>query len=155
MEHKARPPASSISFPSPKNTTIHPLEYAKTRFCCCIPGEGGCYLFFSKGGIAMVLPEQLPIMKPGMNVLILAVFLAALSATAQVPGIISHQGKVTVGGTNYTGTGHRLPATDGSRMGEGSPGRVERKTVSVGRHHLAETGQLLRKYRHLLRFGAE
>ena len=53
----------------------------------------------------MVLPEQLPIMKPGMNVLILAVFLAALSATAQVPGIISHQGKVTVGGTNYTGTG--------------------------------------------------
>ena len=40
-----------------------------------------------------------------MNVLILAVFLAALSATAQVPGIISHQGKVTVGGTNYTGTG--------------------------------------------------
>ena len=40
-----------------------------------------------------------------MNVLILAVFLAALPATAQVPGIISHQGKVTVGGTNYTGTG--------------------------------------------------
>ena len=53
----------------------------------------------------MVLPEQLPIMKPGMNVLILAVSLAAFSATAQVPGIISHQGKVTVGSTNYTGTG--------------------------------------------------
>ena len=68
-------------------------------------GGGGANLLFTEGGIAMVLPEQLQIMKPGMNVLILAVFLAALSATAQVPGIISHQGKVTVGGTNYTGTG--------------------------------------------------
>jgi formylglycine-generating enzyme required for sulfatase activity len=40
-----------------------------------------------------------------MNVFILAVSLAALSATAQVPGLISHQGKVTVAGTNYTGAG--------------------------------------------------
>jgi len=39
------------------------------------------------------------------HVLLLAVSLAALSATAQVPGLISHQGKVTVAGTNYTGTG--------------------------------------------------
>ncbi|MCX6913602.1 MAG: SUMF1/EgtB/PvdO family nonheme iron enzyme, partial [Verrucomicrobia bacterium] len=53
----------------------------------------------------MVLPEQLKIMKFGMNVLILAVSLAALSAAAQVPGIITHQGKVTVVGTNYTGAG--------------------------------------------------
>ena len=66
---------------------------------------GGANLFFTTGGITIGLPEQLQIMKPGMNVLILAVFLAALPATAQVPGIISHQGKVTVGGTNYTGTG--------------------------------------------------
>ena len=53
----------------------------------------------------MVLPEQPKIMKSGMNVLILAASLAALSATAQVPGLLSHQGKVTVAGTNYTGTG--------------------------------------------------
>ena len=39
------------------------------------------------------------------HVLLLAVSLAALSATAQVPGLISHQGKVTVAGTNYTGAG--------------------------------------------------
>ena len=30
MEHKARPPAPFSSLRSPKNTTIHPLEYAKT-----------------------------------------------------------------------------------------------------------------------------
>ena len=42
---------------------------------------------------------------PGMNAFILAASLAALSATAQVPGLISHQGKVTVAGTNYTGAG--------------------------------------------------
>ncbi len=53
----------------------------------------------------MVLPEQPKIMKSGMNILILAAFLAALSAAAQVPGIITHQGKVTVAGTNFTGTG--------------------------------------------------
>ena len=52
----------------------------------------------------MGLPEQLQIMT-GMNVFILAVSLAALSAVAQVPGLISHQGKVTVAGTNYTGAG--------------------------------------------------
>ena len=40
-----------------------------------------------------------------MNAFILAASLAALSATAQVPGLISHQGKVTVAGTNYTGAG--------------------------------------------------
>ena len=32
MEHKARPPARFSSLRSPKNTTIHPLEYAKTVF---------------------------------------------------------------------------------------------------------------------------
>src|ERR1017187_3024329 len=31
MEHKARPPARFSSLRSPKNTTIHPLEYAKTE----------------------------------------------------------------------------------------------------------------------------
>ena len=51
----------------------------------------------------MVLPEWLKIMKPVMNVIILAISLAALSATAQVPDLISHQGKVTVVGTDYTG----------------------------------------------------
>ena len=30
MEHEARPPARFSSLRSPKNTTIHPLEYAKT-----------------------------------------------------------------------------------------------------------------------------
>ena len=30
MEHKARPPARFSAPRSPKNTTIHPLEYAKT-----------------------------------------------------------------------------------------------------------------------------
>ena len=37
--------------------------------------------------------------------LLLTLALAALSAAAQVPGIISHQGRVTVNGTNYTGSG--------------------------------------------------
>ncbi|MBI4325509.1 MAG: hypothetical protein HY674_09625 [Chloroflexi bacterium] len=37
--------------------------------------------------------------------LVLAVCLAAGSGAAQVPGIISHQGKLTVNGTNFTGTG--------------------------------------------------
>ncbi len=31
MEHKARPSASSISFPIPKNTTIHPHDYLKSH----------------------------------------------------------------------------------------------------------------------------
>lgn len=46
----------------------------------------------------MVLPEWLKIMKPVMNVIILAISLAALSATAQVPDLISHQGKVILPG---------------------------------------------------------
>ena len=37
--------------------------------------------------------------------LLLTLALATLSAAAQVPGIISHQGRVTVNGTNYTGSG--------------------------------------------------
>ena len=32
MEHKARPPARFSALRSPTNTTIHPLEYAKTPF---------------------------------------------------------------------------------------------------------------------------
>ena len=36
---------------------------------------------------------------------LLTLALAALTATAQVPGLLSHQGKVTVAGTNYTGAG--------------------------------------------------
>src|SRR5664280_241972 len=40
-----------------------------------------------------------------LHLLIVTLALAAASAAAQVPGIISHQGKVTVNGTNYTGSG--------------------------------------------------
>ena len=36
---------------------------------------------------------------------LLIVSLTTFSAVAQVPGIISHQGKITVDGTNYTGAG--------------------------------------------------
>ena len=39
-----------------------------------------------------------------MQILLVMLGLAGLSAAAQVPGI-SHQGKVTVNGTNYTGSG--------------------------------------------------
>ena len=35
----------------------------------------------------------------------LSLALAAAATFGQVPGLISHQGKVTVGSTNYTGTG--------------------------------------------------
>jgi hypothetical protein len=41
-------------------------------------------------------------MKSKLHLLLLTLGLAALSAAAQVPGIISHQGKVMVNGTNYT-----------------------------------------------------
>ncbi len=44
-------------------------------------------------------------MKLKLNLVLLTLGLAAMSAVAQVPGIISHQGKVTVSGTNYTGSG--------------------------------------------------
>jgi len=44
-------------------------------------------------------------MKTKLQLLLVTLGLAALSAAAQVPGIISHQGKVTVNGTNYTGAG--------------------------------------------------
>ena len=44
-------------------------------------------------------------MKSKLQLLIVTLGLAALSAAAQVPGIISHQGKVTVNGTNWTGSG--------------------------------------------------
>jgi hypothetical protein len=44
-------------------------------------------------------------MKTKLQLLFVTLGLAALSAAAQVPGIISHQGKVTVNGTNYTGSG--------------------------------------------------
>jgi hypothetical protein len=44
-------------------------------------------------------------MKTKLNLLVVTLGLAALSAAAQVPGIISHQGKVTVNGTNWTGSG--------------------------------------------------
>jgi formylglycine-generating enzyme required for sulfatase activity len=40
-----------------------------------------------------------------LHLLIVPLALAAASAAAQVPGIISHQGKVMVNGTNYTGSG--------------------------------------------------
>ena len=40
-----------------------------------------------------------------LPLLLLTLALAALPATAQVPGLLSHQGKVTVSGTNYTGAG--------------------------------------------------
>ena len=40
-----------------------------------------------------------------LHLLIAALALAAASAAAQVPGIISHQGKVMANGTNYTGSG--------------------------------------------------
>jgi formylglycine-generating enzyme required for sulfatase activity len=40
-----------------------------------------------------------------LHLLIAALALAAASASAQVPGLISHQGKVMVNGTNYTGSG--------------------------------------------------
>ncbi len=39
------------------------------------------------------------------SLLLVTLVLALVSASAQVPGIISHQGKVTVNGTNYTGSG--------------------------------------------------
>jgi hypothetical protein len=44
-------------------------------------------------------------MKRALLLSLLTLALAARPASAQVPGIISHQGKVTVAGTNYTGTG--------------------------------------------------
>jgi hypothetical protein len=44
-------------------------------------------------------------LKNKLRFLIVSIGLAALSAAAQVPGIISHQGKVMVNGTNYTGSG--------------------------------------------------
>ena len=44
-------------------------------------------------------------MKTKFQLLLVTLGLAALSAAAQVPGIISHQGKVMVNGTNYTGSG--------------------------------------------------
>jgi formylglycine-generating enzyme required for sulfatase activity len=44
-------------------------------------------------------------MKTKLHLILVTLGLAALSAAAQVPGIISHQGKVTVNGTNYTGSG--------------------------------------------------
>ena len=40
-----------------------------------------------------------------LRTLVLSVALAAASAFGQAPGIISHQGKVTVGGNSFTGTG--------------------------------------------------
>jgi len=40
-----------------------------------------------------------------LHALGLSLALAAVSTFGQVPGLISHQGKVTVGSTNYTGTG--------------------------------------------------
>jgi len=36
MEHEARPPARFSSLRNPKNTIIHPLEYAKTAFFLCV-----------------------------------------------------------------------------------------------------------------------
>jgi chromosome segregation ATPase len=44
-------------------------------------------------------------MKTKLQLILVTLGLAALSAAAQVPGIISHQGKVTVNGTNWTGSG--------------------------------------------------
>ena len=41
-----------------------------------------------------------------LRTLVLSVALAAASAFGQAPGIISHQGKVTVGGNSFTGTGY-------------------------------------------------
>ena len=40
-----------------------------------------------------------------LHTLGLSLALAAASTFGQVPGLINHQGKVTVGSTNYTGTG--------------------------------------------------
>ncbi|HLP76841.1 MAG TPA: hypothetical protein VK327_07970 [Candidatus Paceibacterota bacterium] len=44
-------------------------------------------------------------MKTKLPLLLVTLGLSALSVTAQVPGIINHQGKVTVNGTNWTGSG--------------------------------------------------
>ena len=43
--------------------------------------------------------------------------------------------------------GQRLSVADGSRVGEGGAGRVERATVSVGQYHHRKSGQLPRKHR--------
>ena len=43
--------------------------------------------------------------KPSLRTLILAALLTAATAFGQAPGIISHQGKITVGGNSFTGTG--------------------------------------------------
>ena len=37
--------------------------------------------------------------------LLIIIGLSSLTVLAQVPGILNHQGKITVNGTNYTGTG--------------------------------------------------
>ena len=44
-------------------------------------------------------------MNTKLHLLLVTLGLAALSAAAQVPGLISHQGKVTVNGTNFNGSG--------------------------------------------------
>ena len=52
--------------------------------------------------------------------------------------------------------GQRLSVADGSGVGEGGAGRVERATVSVGQRHLGKPGQLLWRHQRLqLRFGTE
>ena len=68
----------------PHGAARTPFEFGikMSSFVVAFLGGRGANLCLAQGGIAIVLPEQLQIMKPGMNVLILAVFLAALSATA-------------------------------------------------------------------------
>ena len=79
-----------------------------------------------------------------LHLLIVTLALAAASAAAQVPGIISHQGKVTVNGTNYTGTGsfkfalvdatgtHTYWSNDGSSTGGAEPASAVTLTTARG-----------------------
>jgi hypothetical protein len=72
MEHKARPPAPFSSLRSPKNTTIHPLKYAKTGFsdlALCLLGPNGQILPMpfeaNVVGAAFLPPLTTVIVEPG------------------------------------------------------------------------------------------
>ena len=69
------------------------------------------WLGLQGGSICATLAAiQSPIMTivniPVLRTLVLSVALAAASVFGQVPGIISHQGKITVGGNSFTDTGY-------------------------------------------------
>jgi hypothetical protein len=105
--------------------------------------------------------------KPGLKIgFIVLTVCGCVAALAQQPAIVatSVSGANLVltgsngqsGGTYYVLTSTYLPLplsqwtpVAANLLGASGAGRIERATVSVGRHHILKPGQLLRRYQRL------